>query len=131
MEIEVGEFVRTNNGIIDEVIKIEKAGSGTRFFGERLEDTIIITNRDILSERRIDLKDIVKHSKNIIDLIDLDDYVNGKRVTDYYFVGTQKVLVLDNEKVTYEENENFVPNLAIKSIITKEQFKSVEYRLEE
>lgn len=128
MEIEVGEFVRlARNQGINKIIEIE---DGNRYI---LDEDIADEYGDftcVLKKYELD-EEVLKHSKNIIDLIEVDDYVNGKRVTDYYFVGTQKVLVLDNEKVTYEENENFVPNLAIKSIITKEQFKSVEYRLEE
>lgn len=115
MEIEVGEFVRTNTGSIDKVINNEY------YMPQYIECEHVLIAKE----------NIVKHSKQLIDLIDLDDYVNGKRVTDYYFVGTQKVLVLDNEKVTYEENENFVPNLAIKTILTKEQFEGNCYRLEE
>lgn len=74
-----------------------------------------------------DTDQIKNHSKNIIDLIEIGDYVNGSEVTNYYYVGQQKVLVINNEKITYEENENFVSNLAIKSVVTSEQFSSVEY----
>ena len=76
-------------------------------------------------------KTIVNHSKNIIDLIEPGDYVNGFEVTNYYYVGEQKVLVLNNEKITYEENENFISNIAIKSIVTKEQYAAMEYKVEE
>lgn len=128
MEIEVGEFVRlARNQGINKIIEIE---DGNRYI---LDEDIADEYGDftcVLKKYELD-EEVLKHSKNIIDLIEVDDYVNGKRVTDYYFVGTQKVLVLDNEKVAYEENENFVPNLAIKSILTKEQFEGNCYRLEE
>lgn len=128
MEIEVGEFVRlARNQGINKIIEIE---DGNRYI---LDEDIADEYGDftcVLKKNELD-EEVLKHSKNIIDLIEVDDYVNGKRVTDYYFVGTQKVLVLDNEKVAYEENENFVPNLAIKSILTKEQFEGNCYRLEE
>jgi tmRNA-binding protein len=72
-----------------------------------------------------------KHSKNIIDLIEVGDYVNGSEVTSYYYVGKQKVLVINNEKITYEENENFISNLGIKTVLTKEQYEANSYKLKE
>lgn len=33
-KIEVGEYIRTENGLIGKVNKIENAGSGVRFSGE-------------------------------------------------------------------------------------------------
>ena len=122
MEIQVGEYVRTDEGIIDKVIKIEEAGSGTRFFGERLEDTIIITNRDILSERRIDATDIVKHSKNIIDLIEEGDYVNGEKIDKILQVSHKhNSIIINNEEELLEQD--------IKLIATHQQFKQVEYEV--
>lgn len=37
----INEYVRTKNGLIGKVNKIELAGSGVRFGGEYLSDTII------------------------------------------------------------------------------------------
>ena len=121
-KIKVGEYVRTEKGIIDKVIQILNEGIGVRFFGERLEDTIIITNRDILSERRIDSKEIVKHSPSIIDLIEVGDYVNGYRV---YHIAGHYVSVESFEKydLCFEEQD-------IKTIVTHEQMSNIEYRLE-
>lgn len=67
----------------------------------------------------IEIKDIVKHSKNIIDLIEVDDYVNGSRVDSIEdgFITTE---FCENLSVTRLEYE-------IKSLVTKEQFSSVEY----
>lgn len=57
MEIKLGEYVRTDNGIIGEYVKF-------RGWQDAIE-----TNNDWIG---FDIdKDIVKHSKNIIDLIDL------------------------------------------------------------
>lgn len=69
-EIEVKEYVRTNNGLIGKVNKIEMAGSGCRFGGEFLTDTIIQFNDGKVYERRVTNKQIVKHSKDITDLIE-------------------------------------------------------------
>ncbi len=58
-----------------------------------------------------------KHSKNIIDLIEVGDYVNGEYVSkickNYITVG----------RITYG-----IKDLkGIKSIVTREQYKSLEY----
>lgn len=76
-----------------------------------------------LSKRRTGIKEhnILKASHNIIDLIEVGDYVNGDKViytNDGYFeVG--------------EENDNigFTSDKFVKTIVTKEQFSAMEYRL--
>ena len=65
--------------------------------------------------------DIIKSSPNIIDLIQVEDYVNGCEVS---FVGTNAVEVL-----WYKDEYEWFSQDKIKSIVTKEQFESVEYRL--
>lgn len=70
-DIKVGELVRTNNGFIGKVNKIEVAGRGVRFGGEYLSDTIIQFNDGKVYERRVKEKAITKHSFNLIDLIEV------------------------------------------------------------
>lgn len=104
MEIEVGEYVRTGSGEIFKVIDIEKGSI------------------KIKSDYRewIGMCCIVKHSENIIDLIEEGDYVNGELVT---FVQS------DNEVIATREHCR-IENEDIKSIVTKEAYKNIEYRLE-
>lgn len=71
MDIKVEEYVRTKNGLIGKVNKIELAGSGVRFGGEFLTDEIIQFNDGKVYERRVKDKDIVAHSKDLIDLIEV------------------------------------------------------------
>ncbi|MGN1269365.1 MAG: hypothetical protein ACI4UU_00625 [Clostridia bacterium] len=61
MEIEVGEYVRTNEGIIDQVI-IDYNGkcNNSNCNGKHVSCKINYYDED----------DIAKHSKNIIDLIE-------------------------------------------------------------
>ena len=96
MKLEVGMYVRTINGKIWIIIS-QKAISGHR-------------------------KDIIKASHNIMDLIEVGDYVNGEKVLlkneGYIKVGTGRDYIVVN-------NEKF-----IKSIVTKEQFESMKYSLE-
>ena len=66
MEICVGEYVRTDNGEIHKVIDIEKG-------------SIKIKSQ---YKEWIGLCCIVNHSKQLIDLIECGDYVNGELITD-------------------------------------------------
>ena len=64
MEIEVGEWIRTEDGKIDKIIAIHNE-----------EDcTIVVCKKKYWKE------DISKHSKNIIDLVEVGDIVHIKDV---------------------------------------------------
>lgn len=74
--------------------------------------------------------EVIKHSKNIIDLIEEGDYVNGikiysvKKGVGYGNKGQEGIII--NKSYS---NCKFIPTDGIKSIVTKEQFKSVEYEV--
>lgn len=72
-----------------------------------------------------------KVSENRIDLIEKDDYVNGYKVisVDYNVIDDKtECIELDlNNNYQY----NFISARQIKTIITKEQMKSIEYKVEE
>ena len=128
MEIRVGEYVRTKNGLIGKVNKIELKGSGTRFGGEYLTDTIIQFNDGKVYERRIKDNYIVNHSKNIIDLIELGDFVNGIKVNDISNIqGLNKTIqkcLLVNIGDGYD-----IINEEIKTVLTKEQYERDCYKI--
>lgn len=71
--------------------------------------------------------DILKHSKNIIDLIEVGDYVNGRKIERINDYGEHKRadfnLDFDDCDAVYNED--------IKTILTKEQYEQNCYRLEE
>lgn len=73
--------------------------------------------------------EIIKASHNIIDLIEVGDYVNGSKVIeiekDYKFIDNEirDILWLDNKR------NNAVWKETIKSIVTKEQFSQISYNL--
>ena len=64
-----------------------------------------------------------KHSKNIIDLIKVGDYVNGHLV---YRIDNNITIWLETKTNTYCG----IYEKDIKSIVTKEMMASVEYRVE-
>lgn len=70
-------------------------------------------------------------SENIIDLIEVGDYVNGYKVISvYYDVIDDKTECIEldlNNNYQY----NFISARQIKTIITKEQIQSIEYKVEE
>lgn len=117
--IEVGDFVRTNNGLLGKVNKIELAGSGLRYAGEFFTDEIIQFNDGKIYERRVNNKNIVNHSKNIIDLIEVGDYVNGKRI--------HKIDKGQNYCYLYYGNCKTFVDYQIKTILTKEQMEANQY----
>ena len=99
-ELKEGMYVRTKHGIsiIDEERRIE--------YG-MFHPVIDILKKEI----------IIKASYNIIDLIEVGDYVNGYEVTSkdqFLGFGNHDWYMLDNE---------------IKSIVTKEQFESMSYKV--
>ena len=124
--MEVGEYVRTKNGLIGIVNKIELAGSGVRFGGEYLSETIIQFNDGKVYERRVKEKDIIKHSFNLIDLIEVGDYVNGNIVTDkYLFAGEKPVIEIERN----DTNCKCLCEKDIKSILTHELYEANAYKV--
>ena len=114
-KIKVGDYVRTKDGEI------------TRIVDTNMFDKTIY--KDIQGVKYY-LEDIVKHSPNIINLIEVGDYVNGNKV-----FATDNRINDNGEKVILTENydewtdNGVISNKDIKSIVTKEQFKSVSYEV--
>ena len=130
--LKVGEYVRTDKGniakLIERDIEDEDVKDGMLF------DNYIYKNYKHIRESGI-RKCCKKHSKNIIDLIEVGDYVNGMLVTTI---------------INMDENSNYIPlriilcnrdgdctlpllkiyEKDIKSIVTKEIIKANEYRIE-
>ena len=124
IEMKVGDYVR-----LDRCQGINKIDEYDEYTNEyKLEDIIGDEYGDetwILKE-----EDIIKISSNIIDLIEIGDYVNGYLVTliskDAYgepivFVGQRHI----EESGFYRSYYN----QEIKSIVTKEQFNQMEYKI--
>lgn len=97
MEIEIGDYVRTKKG------KIFQYGKGRAYLGKD--------------------NAIVNHSKNIIDLIEVGDYVNGKEV---YIQDGKLAVELAEHIPPYE----LLENIEIETILTKEQYTRNCYTVE-
>ena len=115
MEIEVGEYIKDKEGNVTKIINILSL----------FKDVYLYLGEDgyQYSENAI-----INHSKNIIDLIEEGDYVNGELVSAIYDENEE------DEQIQIETNNQgkyiYYINDDIESIVTKEQFKNIEYRLE-
>ena len=115
-KLEPNMYVRTKWGYICKIININNFREPSMKYGVEasyLKDIMFIGDDDIS-----------KASHNIIDLIEVGDYVNGHKVlnVEQYQIEVESSAI---ENETWEEIEFY----EIKSILTKEQFESMEYRL--
>ena len=115
MEIEVGDYIRIDSDFrlialgIGKVIKIN-------------QDTIYVKmNLDLPISLKIE--NVTKHSKNIIDLIELYDYVNGMIVFDIITYDNGEKAIKISSGYLIDENE-------IQDILTHEQYKANCYTVE-
>ena len=113
--MEVGDFARTKKGYIAKVSQID---NGYVFS----EDTIDMSYEECRGY--VDKRDIVKHSKQLIDLIEVGDYVNGRKVER---IGDYE----DFKRIDFEPYEDYIYEYDIKTILTHEQFEQNVFRLEE
>ena len=113
MDIQVGEYVRNREGIIFKVDEEKKNIQINEFMNMRGS------------------KDILKHSKNIIDLIEVGDVIRYKIKNISTTLETKGFIegIVDISDEEQLENMKKDKNYEIKTIVTKEQFKSVEYEV--
>lgn len=138
-KIEVNEYVRTKDGRIAQIKSIDYEAGIYRF------DRIIYINgfgmkEDVLYNNEMFKKLIVKHSKQLIDLIKVGDIVNGMEVLDI------KKIVKDIEpfKTIYSKEKISICVLQIseagayyidvrdtdiKTILTKESYMTNCYKV--
>ena len=108
-KLEPNMYVRTKWGYICKIININDFREPSMKYGVEasyLKDVMFIGDDDIL-----------KTSHNIIDIVQVGDYVNGYEVTSkdqFLGFGNHDWYMLDNE---------------IKSIVTKEQMEQMAYKV--
>lgn len=100
-KIKAGELVRT---VFGDIYKVEN-----------------LNNYEFLRDKFYNY--IVKHSKNIIDLIEVGDYVNGKLI--------HKIDKRPNYCYLYYGNCKTFVDYQIKNIVTRERFARESYKVEE
>ncbi len=120
--IKVGEYIRTNKGNIGKIIEIRLGfNKDTQLYQDIYKlDNGLWTVLDY----------IVKHSKQLIDLIECGDYVNGREVKHIaMFEGFP-----DYPKLIFVDETHLIPddtceNDKIQTILTKEQFEANCYKV--
>lgn len=113
MNIEVGEYVRTKDGIIAECIEEKQ----DRYVFNKIVLEQGYYNNYILKDIPERANFIIKHSKNIIDLVEVGDYINGKKIIDISW------------GIIQTKGFECIEPKDIKTIVTKEQFNNIEYKV--
>lgn len=124
LELKENMYVRTKDGIIDKVIidyNVHCANPNCKY------------KHISCAKNYYDEDKVVKASYNIIDLIEVGDYVNGEKV-----IHTNcKLEYMDDDSETgvnevtdgLEVETGWIYfDYEINSVLTKEQFKNIEYR---
>lgn len=136
--IEVGEYGRTNLGKIIKFAWLQDENKIREKNKVILVDLMLTETRPYYYFKKDEF--IVKHSKNIIDLIEEGDYVNGERVQsiiDYSVVegGEPYKKILTGERANLGLHtlglKYYIYEKDIKSIVTKEQFNANCYKVKE
>ena len=101
-EIKVGEYCRTKNGLIAKLIEPQ---------------VYEINDKECIEF----LEDIVKHSSNLIDIIEVNDIgiMNYNGIVFQKFVSRDDIVALKLKEYKLLE------------ILTKEQFESISYKVKE
>ena len=168
MELKVGMYVRNENGISKylglgkDVLTNDESNQFKHYANQHLFDRNIFDVGhdwgDTLSDE--EFKNIDKYiekepSYDVIDLIEIGDYVNGLRINSItevdenhdvrlvwnlttYGLRINSITEVDENHdvrlvrnlTTYGDNDISFSNEEIKSIVTKEQFESVKYEVE-
>ena len=117
-EIKVNEFIRTKYGEIAKVIEYKDEivlDKEIKFYG---------MYRGYICEDEIDF--IVKHSSNLKDIIQKDDFVNKCRVYEIEEKGITLYQTVENSATDY----NWICFDEIEEIVTKEMMESISYKVE-
>jgi len=104
--MKIGDYVRTKEGYICKILEIH----------EEYDDEYLDWND--IGSASIRKSHIIKQSPNIIDLIEDGDYVNGMKVVER----SNELMMADSFDLVEDED--------IRTIVTKEQFESMQYNLE-
>lgn len=119
-KIEIGEYGRTNKGKIFIFAWLVNSD------GKRYTNKVLLGNGKIFENKFYyfdDGEEIVKHSKNIIDLVEVGDIVHIKDVLheDITYIWSEDYL-----KALKEDIQN---GIKLVSIVTHEQFENIEYKV--
>lgn len=136
-KLEVGEYIRTKDGIIAKITDIVK-----EYCIDCDNDVFDVGNSAMMEIPWEHIKEyVIKHSKNLIDLIEIGDIVNGYRILEMVnsiYKKSKWILIYKNEREKYERwiyikeyDGKIHTQDDIKTILTKEQYMQNCYKVEE
>ena len=119
MKLEVGMYVKTKNGYICKIINVNDFREPNMKYGVEanyLKDVMFIGDDDV-----------VKASYNIIDILEVGDYVNGYPIYEIveYEDDTRAIVIDDDNKSIIWKKQD------IKSVVTHEQMEQMAYKVGE
>lgn len=124
-----GMYARTDNGIIGNILNSNS--------DEMINGPEILVNEKIYCIERDSIKDI---KEDIIDLIEVGDFVNGYKVLeieDSIYKNSKRILIYKNDKEKYERwiyiqeyDGKIHTQDDIEEILTKEQYQANRYTVE-
>lgn len=143
MELKVGMYVRTKDGISKylglgkNVLTINESNQFKHYANQHLFDNSIfdvghdwgdtLSNEEFKSIEKYTEKD---PSFNLIDLIEVGDYVNGTFVLDFETLATGEKAVIVDGLINYGWGQGVTPVSEVKDVVTKEQFNACKYVVE-
>ena len=120
-EIKVGDYIRTDYGTIGKLLRKEyDKNADLHWYVFKARDEFGIEKESYINKAYI-----TKHSKNIIDLIEVGDIVHTKDVLneDYYY--------MYDEEMVQATKETIEQGVTLVDILTKEQYNQNSFKLEE
>ena len=106
-EISIGEYVRSWDGTIGKVTRIE-------------EGIFLYDNKELICF----IRNVVKHSKNILDLLQIGDIITTNNLCG-------EITKIDGDTIYLANYMGTCHSRDIKTILTKEMFEANVYKLEE
>ena len=118
-DIKVGEKIRCNDGLVGELIRIERDDIDTSLKWYVFDDG--------KNERYVNKPYITKHSFNLIDLIEVGDILELKEGNSICYLGLRKNQITVNYPDLIESIKN--KDCELLSILTHEQFEANCYKV--
>ena len=132
-EIKVGDWIRTNWGHIGKLkrIELDKNDKSLKWYVFDHKEFEI----NIIKEEYINKPYIVKHSPNLKDVIQKDDFVNGDRVVSIDYTEDENGNYVDVLGIMEIDDDYAYPIelrvINIREVVTKEQFESISYKVKQ
>lgn len=111
-DLKIGNYIRTTSGKIRKIISLYDTG-----------DVFVETHSCIKQEN------IISSSNNIIDLIEIGDFIEYKQSNMYWNIPTRVTGRYNRQQELTELMVGEIPlkNVEITSIVTREQFEKMSY----